>query len=237
VGRQTPPIADEVSTRQGDERRQFFQEGPNPSSHQSVRIPLANPSRRGAISPSGLVSVWCYRTGVIIDNGVDECELKVRAQWRRGESRSDHSRLLRDTAERCQRCEPRGPGLRPRALGTPRHEPIHMQRRGRGHVWYVGFCSAPIPGGPQPVTAPRLGQRPFHPSAPFLLVLALLTLEPHPRRVPCLVRRLRWDPHAPSRLLRPGADRPRGTCLTVFERKLDEDRPTARPRAVFPPGR
>src|SRR4029450_7027847 len=51
-----------------------------------------------------------------------------------------------------------------------------------------------------------------------------------------LVLRLRWESHAPSLLLCPRADRPRGTSLAVFERKLNEDTRAARLRAVFPPG-
>ena len=84
-------------------------------------------------------------------------------------------------------------------------------------------------------SADALGQCPFDPGSLLILLLALLTSDPRPSRLRRLVLHLRWESHAPSLLLRPRADCPRGTPLAVFERKLNEDTPAAHLPAVFPP--
>jgi hypothetical protein len=99
----------------------------------------------------------------------------------------------------------------------------------------MGFREPPVSGVPQSKAADALGQRPFDPGSLLILLLALLTADPRPSRLCRLVLHLRGESHAPSLLLRPRAERPRGTPLAVFERKLHEDPPAAHLRAVFPP--
>jgi hypothetical protein len=104
-------------------------------------------------------------------------------------------------------------------------------------VLHVGFGGAPIPGIPQPIAAHRLRQGPFDSGALLLRLRACLPADPCLRCLHRLGLRTWWQAQAPALLLRPGAERPRGTRLAVFQRKLDPKRPPACRPVGLPPSR
>jgi hypothetical protein len=79
---------------------------------------------------------------------------------------------------RCERGEAGGPRRGPRALVEPRHDPIHIDRRGGRDVLQVGFLEPPVPGAPQPAAPDALRESPFDPGSSLLALLALLTAIP-----------------------------------------------------------
>src|SRR5918911_2508971 len=99
----------------------------------------------------------------------------------------------------------------------------------------MGFLEPPISGAPQPVAPHALREGPFAPGSSLVALFAFLAAIARLGRAQRLVLSSGRQPHAPALLLRPRADRPSRTGLTVFEGKLHEDGTAACPGALIPP--